>query len=90
MVEVVFEGIRKSITRRQNTVAQYIVKRSILDFCERSTRRPGARVSWRWYGQAGIELEGGKKRTAEAGTVSESELKSDSNVDPAERRIRWE
>ena len=42
-----FEGIRKSVTRRQNTVAKYIVTRPILDLCERSTWRLGARVSQR-------------------------------------------
>ena len=38
-------GIRMSITRRQNTVAQYISTRTILDLCEKSTWNPGARVS---------------------------------------------
>ena len=42
-------GLRKSVTRRQNMVAQYILTRPILDLCERDTRRPGARVSWRWW-----------------------------------------
>ena len=44
------EGIRKSVTRRKNTVAQYIEMRPILDLCEQSTRRPVARVSrqWQW------------------------------------------
>ena len=33
MIEAGFEGIRQSITRRQNTVAQYIATRLILDLC---------------------------------------------------------
>ena len=37
--------IRKSITRRQNTVAQDIWTRLILDLRKRATWRPGARVS---------------------------------------------
>ena len=45
--EVGIYGIHKSITQRQNTVAQYIATQPILDLCERGTRRPGARVSWR-------------------------------------------
>ena len=44
--EAVFEGISKSVTRRQNTVAHYIATRPILDLCERATWRPGAMVSW--------------------------------------------
>ena len=45
LVEAGLEGIRMSVTRRQNTVAQYIATRPIMDLCERATRRPGARVS---------------------------------------------
>ena len=74
-----YEGIRNSVTRRQNTVVQYIATRPILDLCERSTRRPGARVSRRWWEQAGIDLEGVKKRAAveaEEATDSESDLDS--------------
>ena len=44
MVEAGFEGIGTYITRRQNTVAQYIATRPIIDFCERSDRRKEARV----------------------------------------------
>ena len=43
--EAGFEGIRNSITRRQNTVAQYIAKQQIMDLCERATQRLGERVS---------------------------------------------
>ena len=68
--------------RRQNTVAQYIVTRPILYLCEWSIWRPGVRVSWRWWEQAGIELEGTKKRVEEAATVLELELDSDSDADP--------
>ena len=68
--ETGFEGIRKSVTMTPNTVAQYIATRPIMDLCERATRRPGARVSRRWWEQASIELEGTKKRATEATTVS--------------------
>ena len=66
IVEAGFEGIGTYFMRRQNTVAQYILTRPILDLCERSTRRPGFRVSQRWWEQDGIYLEGGKKRAAAA------------------------
>ena len=36
--EAGFEGIRKSVTRRKNTVVQYIVTQPIMDLCERATR----------------------------------------------------
>ena len=48
MGEKGFKGIRKLVTRRQNTVAQYIAMRPIMDLCERSTRQPGARLSQQW------------------------------------------
>ena len=47
MGEAGFKGIRKSVPRRQNMAAQYIVTRPIVDLCEWSTRQPGSRVSWR-------------------------------------------
>ena len=61
-----FEGIIKSVTRRQNTVAQYIATQPIMDICEQATRRPGARVSRHWWEKSSIDLEGAKKRAAEA------------------------
>ena len=51
MQEAGFEGIQKAVIRRKNMVAQYIVTRPILDLCERSTQRVGARVSRRWWDQ---------------------------------------
>ena len=54
-------------------VAQYIVTRPILDLCERSAWRPGAWVSWRWWEQDGLYLEGAKKR-AEAESEGEKEI----------------
>ena len=73
------EGIRKSITRRHNTVAQYITTRPILDLCDRATRRTGARVSWRWWKQAGTDLEGARKRAADSTTRSDTESEEESD-----------
>ena len=64
MGEAGFKGISKSIARRQNTVAQYIATQPILELCEWSDLRPGVRVSRSWWEQAGIDLEGAKKRAA--------------------------
>ena len=68
------EEIRKSVTRRQNTVAQYIATQPILDLCEMSNWRPGARVSRRWWEQDRIYLEGAKKRAVETTTRSDPDL----------------
>ena len=78
MVEKVFEGIRNSVMRRQNTIVQYIATRPILDLCERSTWRLEARVARRWWEQAGIDLEGANKRAAAAEAATDSELNLDS------------
>ena len=64
MAEAVFEEIMTYVTRRQNTVAQYIVTRPIMDLCERSDRSPGAYVSRRWWEKDGLDLEGVKKISA--------------------------
>ena len=66
MVGSGFVGIGTYIMRRQNTVVQYIATRPIIDLCERSAQRPGARGSRRWWEQDDIYLEGGKKSSAEA------------------------
>ena len=47
--------IRKSIQNRQNTVAQYIATRPLLDLCEGARAREGAKVPLRWWDQAGID-----------------------------------
>ena len=64
MVVSGFKRIRTYVTRRQNTVTQYIETRPILDLCERSARRPGVWVSQQWWEQDGLDLEGAKKRAA--------------------------
>ena len=54
-----FEGIRKYVTRRQNTSAQYIVTRPIMELYEQSTRRPEARVSHSASGSKGVSAVAG-------------------------------
>ena len=49
MLEAGFEGIGKYTTRRQNTGAHYIATLPIMDLCERSDQKPGARVSRLWW-----------------------------------------
>ena len=55
-------------------VVRYIVTRPIMGLFERSTRRPEARVSRRWWEHTGIDLKGGNKRAVESTTDSESYL----------------
>ena len=75
MKEAVFMEIRKSITNRHNMVAQYIATRPLLDLCEGSKQRGGARVSRSWWDQKGIDWEKDKVRAAE--TDSESEMEKE-------------
>ena len=71
--ETGFKRIRKTVTRRQNAVAQCIETRRVLELCERATQRVGLRVSRRWWDQEGIDLKAAKERAAEArATDSES------------------
>ena len=84
MREAGFEGIRKTVTRRQNTVAQYIATRPILDLCERAMQRAGERLSRRWWEKEGIDLKAAKERAAEAmatNSDSESYLEYKAEVD---------
>ena len=67
---------------------QYIATRPIMDLCERSTRWPGARVSRRWWEQAGIYLEGEKKSTAAEEAETNLESDSDSGGEESSGAIR--
>ena len=79
MREAGFEGIWKAVTRRQNTVAQYISTRPIMDLCERSTQRLGVRVHRRWWEKEGIDLETEKGRATETTDLeSEAEAEAES------------
>ena len=70
MKEAGFKDVRTSINRRQNTVAQYIATRPLLELCKGTTQIGGARVALRWWDQTGIEWEIAKTQGAE--TKSES------------------
>ena len=69
MAEASFKDTGDYITRRQNTVAQYIATRPILDLCGRSFWRSVAWVYWRWWEQECLELEGAEGRAAEESEV---------------------
>ena len=80
MKEAGFKEIRTSITNRQNTVAQYIATRPLLDLCKRAKQRGGARVTRRWWDQKEIEWEKAKARVEETG----SELETDTEEEEAQ------
>ena len=61
MEEAGFEEMIADVLKGQNMVAQCITMRPILDLCERSIRKTGACVSWMWWDQEGIDLEGAER-----------------------------
>ena len=77
MKEAGLTDIRTSIQRRQNTVAQYIATRPLLDLCEGARQREGARVTLRWWEQSGIDWEKAKAKETETEATSGSESGTD-------------
>ena len=79
MREAGLTDIRTSILNRQNTVAQYIATRPLMDLYEGARAREGAKVPLRWWDQAGIDWETAKvkgeetDRTDGTGTDTEGE-----------------
>ena len=58
MRESLLEDMEVYITRRQNTVAQYIAIQPIPGLCEKLERKPGVRISKSWWEKEGIKLSG--------------------------------
>ena len=65
MAEAGLQEVETYVYRHQNTAAQYITARKIMDLCLAAKRRPGPRVKTRWWEQEGLELEGMRKATQE-------------------------
>ena len=66
MAEAVLQEVEIYVYCRKNTVAKYIATRPIIDLCLAEKRRPGTRVSMRWWEQEGMDLEGMRKAAQEA------------------------
>ena len=64
MEEAGFEEIGVYITRRQNTIAQYIAMRPIMDLFEICVWRLGAWVYWRCCNQEGLDIKRENEREA--------------------------
>ena len=86
MREAGLTDIRKSIANRQNTVAQYIATRPLLDLCEGARAREGAKVSMRWWNQADIDWETAKSKGVETDSNSGSGTDTDGEEEREEER----
>ena len=84
MKEAGLNEVHTSINRRQNTVAQYIATRLLLELYEGAKQREGARVTLRWWDQSGIDWEKAKAKDTETESASDS----DSGSDTEGRRCR--
>ena len=58
LVEVVLQYVDTYVSLQQNTVAQFIATRPIMDLFLAEERRPGSRVDKWWWEQDGLDLEG--------------------------------
>ena len=77
MKEAGLPDIRTSILRRQNTIAQYIATRPLLDLCEGERAREGAKVPLRCWDQAGIDWEKAKAKGVETDMTDGTETGTD-------------
>ena len=86
MREAGLTDISKSIANRQNTVAQYIVTRPLMDLCEGGRAREGVRVPMRWWNQAEIDWETAKSKGVETDSTSGSGTDTDGEEEREEER----
>ena len=86
MQEAGLTDIRTSILKRQNTVAQYIATRPLLDLCKGARAREREKLPLRWWDQAGIDWETAKAkgvetdRTDGTGTDTEGEEEREEEI----------
>ena len=77
MKEAGITDVRTSINRRQNTFAQYIATRPLLDLCKGAKQREGTWVTLRWWDQPDIDWEKAKTKETETELASDSDSGSD-------------
>ena len=74
MGEVVLQEVETYDSCRQNTVANSIATRPIMELYLVTERKTGLRVSKRWWDQDGVDMEGMRMAAQEAeGTEGEEE-----------------
>ena len=56
MAEAGLQEVETYVSRRQNTVAQYIATKPIVDLCLAVDRRPVTKLSKLWWYQEGLGL----------------------------------
>ena len=56
MMSVGLEEVETCVLHRQNTIAQYIATRPILEICLTVEQRPGARLTRQWWDKAKINF----------------------------------
>ena len=66
MSEAGLQEVGNYVSFLQNTVAQYIFTRPIMDLCLSAKPRPGSRVNMWWLEQEPLDLEGMRTAAREA------------------------
>ena len=56
MTNTVLREVETYVSCRQNTVAQFIATKPIMDLCLAAERIPGSWVSRQWWDQDGVDL----------------------------------
>ena len=58
MAEVGLQEVETYIYCLHNTVIQFIATRTIMELCLAAERRPGSRVTKKWWEKDGLDVEG--------------------------------
>ena len=92
MMTVGLEEVVAYVLLRQNTAAQYIATRLILELCLAEDRRPGARVTQRWWDQARLDFgqEAGRAAELTGELGAEGEREDDAEISAVGRRVEAE
>ena len=73
MAEAGLQEVETYVSRRQNTMEQYIAISPIMGLCLAANWRPGPRVTMPWWEQEGLDLEGTWMAAQEVEQMEEGE-----------------
>ena len=79
MAKVGLQKVETFISRCQNTVAQYIATRPIMDLNLAAKRKPDPRVAMQWWEYESIDLKGMRAAAQEAEKKEGYEEKEDTD-----------